>query len=50
MAAIKIKLHPENMKREEGSTLSKAWNPRTRLLREQHATKGTKEMTIGTPD
>jgi hypothetical protein len=42
MAAIKIKLHPENTNREAGSTLSKAWNPRTRSLREEHATKGTK--------
>jgi hypothetical protein len=29
--AIEIKLHPENMNREEGFKPSKAWNPSTRL-------------------
>jgi hypothetical protein len=40
--ATKIKLYPENINREEGSKLSTAQNPRMRLLREEHATKGKK--------
>jgi hypothetical protein len=30
---VVITLHPENINREEGFKLSKAWNPRTRSLR-----------------
>jgi hypothetical protein len=32
--ATEIKLHPDDMNREEGFRLSKAWNPSTKLLRD----------------
>jgi hypothetical protein len=37
--AIEIKFHPENINREEGLKLSKAWNPITRVLRRSNTYK-----------
>jgi hypothetical protein len=47
-AAIKIKLYPENFNREEGSKLSKAWNPRRYYYGKSRLKEGTKEMTTRT--
>jgi hypothetical protein len=45
--ATEIKLHPDNINREEGFKVSKAWNPRTRLLRHSstHAPQKSQEDT-----
>jgi hypothetical protein len=42
--ATEIKLHPDNINREEGFKLSKAWNPSSSILR--HSKTHTHTMKI----